>query len=56
LHTQSYEEVLAGNGFELKEAKPSIEIVQSIRNAEPVGLKGEYHPLAKLKQSQHPFK
>lgn len=55
LHTRSYEEVLAGNGFELKEAKPSIEIVQSIRNAEPVGLKGEYHPLAKLPLQKHPF-
>lgn len=55
LHTRSYEEVLAGNGFELKEAKPSIEIVQSIRNAEPIGLSGDYHPLAKLPTKQHPF-
>lgn len=55
LHSRSYEEVLAGNGFELKEAKPSIEIVQSIRNAAPVGLKGDYHPLAKLPKKEHPF-
>ena len=56
LHTRSYEEVLTGNGFKLQEAKPSIEIVQSIRNAEPIGLKGNYHPLAKLPRRQHPFK
>lgn len=55
LHTRSYEEVLADNGFELKEAKPSIEIVQTIRNAEPLGLKGDYHPLAKLPLLKHPF-
>ena len=28
LHNESYEEILAGNGFGLQEAKPSIEIVQ----------------------------
>lgn len=55
LHTKSYEEVLAGKGFELKEAKPSIEIVQSIRNAEPIGLKGEYHPFARSPLKPHPF-
>ncbi|WP_457563912.1 Gfo/Idh/MocA family protein [Caminibacter pacificus] len=47
LHTRSYEEVLKGNGFGLDEAKPSIEIVSTIRNLNPVGLKGEYHPFAK---------
>jgi UDP-N-acetyl-2-amino-2-deoxyglucuronate dehydrogenase len=55
LHTRSYEEVLKGSGFTLMEAKPSIEIVQSIRNAKPVGLKGEYHPLAKIPLKTHPF-
>ena len=44
LHTRSYKEILAGNGFGLQEAKPSIDIVHEIRNAAPVGLKGEYHP------------
>ena len=44
LHTRSYEEILAGNGFGLQEAKPSIEIVHEIRNATPQGLKGDYHP------------
>lgn len=47
LHTRSYEEVLKGNGFGLREAKQSIEIVHDIRNATPQGLKGDYHPFCK---------
>lgn len=45
LHTQSYARILDGRGFGLAAARPSIEAAYSIRNAEPVGLKGEYHPL-----------
>lgn len=44
LHTRSYEEILAGNGFGLEEARASIDIVSTIRNLTPVGLEGEYHP------------
>lgn len=44
LHTRSYEEILGGNGFGLEEARNSIEIVSTIRNLNPVGLAGEYHP------------
>lgn len=47
LHTRSYEEILAGNGFGLDEAYGSIETVSTIRNLEAVGLKGEYHPFCK---------
>lgn len=47
LHTKSYEEILNGNGFGLSEARNSIEIVSAIRNLEPVGLKGDYHPFCK---------
>lgn len=47
LHTLTYENILNGNGFGLNDAKPSVEIVYTIRNSIPVGLKGEYHPLAK---------
>ena len=47
LHTRSYEEILKGKGFKLYDAKKSIEIVHNIRNAAPVGLTGEYHPLCK---------
>ena len=48
LHTQTYQEILDGNGYPLEESKKSIEVVYTIRNAEPVGCKGDYHPLCKL--------
>jgi UDP-N-acetyl-2-amino-2-deoxyglucuronate dehydrogenase len=47
LHTRSYEEILKGNGFGLEEARNSIEIVSTIRNLNPVGLSGDYHPFCK---------
>ena len=47
LHSLSYKEILKGNGFGINEAKSSIETVYEIRNSNPVGLKGEYHPFLK---------
>ncbi|MCX5814236.1 MAG: Gfo/Idh/MocA family oxidoreductase [Proteobacteria bacterium] len=47
LHTVTYQEILKGNGFGLEDVKPSIEMAFEIRNAKPVGLKGEYHPFLK---------
>jgi UDP-N-acetyl-2-amino-2-deoxyglucuronate dehydrogenase len=47
LHTLSYQEIIKGNGFGLEETKKSIEIVYNIRNASPIGLKGDYHPMCK---------
>lgn len=55
LHTNSYQEILAGNGFRISEAKNCIEIVHDIRYSTPVGLKGDYHPLARLPLCAHPF-
>ena len=55
LHTKSYEEILAGRGFGLEDARRCIDIVYEIRNAKPVGLIGDYHPMAKLPLSGHPF-
>lgn len=55
LHTLSYEQILKGQGFGLEEARPSIEIVHHIRHAEPIGLKGNFHPLAKSPLMKHPF-
>lgn len=48
LHNLSYQEILKGNGFGLEETKKSIETVYQIRNATPVGLKGDYHPILKV--------
>ncbi|WP_420834719.1 Gfo/Idh/MocA family protein [Aquimarina longa] len=45
LHTKSYEEILKGNGFGLIDARPSIQIVHDIREAELSPLKNDYHPL-----------
>lgn len=45
LHTRSYEEIIAGNGFHLEEVRPSIDIVSAFRSL-PVELhSGERHPL-----------
>ena len=55
LHTESYKQIVAGNGFGIDDARTSIEIVHNIRNKEVSELKGEYHPLAKLSQTKHPF-
>lgn len=55
LHTTSYKEILAGRGFGLDEAYPSIGIVHDIRHATPIGLQGDYHPFAKQALVKHPF-
>ncbi|RXK48286.1 Gfo/Idh/MocA family protein [Aquirufa rosea] len=55
LHTQSYQQILDGNGFPLMEAKTAIEIVHDIRTQTPIGANGDYHPFIKLPSSKHPF-
>jgi len=47
LHTVSYQKILNGEGFRLEEARQSINTVFHIRNSKPIGLRGDYHPLAK---------
>jgi UDP-N-acetyl-2-amino-2-deoxyglucuronate dehydrogenase len=47
LHTEVYRQVLAGKGFGIDAARPSIELAHEIRSAVPIGLKGDFHPLAK---------
>jgi len=47
LHTRSYEEILAGNGFGLEENRVAIETVAGIREATPLGLTSDYHPFLK---------
>ena len=55
LHTISYEEILKGKGYGLEAPRQAIEIVHAIRHATPLGLKGEYHPFAKMELTKHPF-
>lgn len=56
LHTVSYQEILNGNGYGLEARHQAIEIVHDIRNSNPVGLKGDYHPMTKKPLVSHPFK
>jgi UDP-N-acetyl-2-amino-2-deoxyglucuronate dehydrogenase len=55
LHTESYKKILSGNGFRINETRQSIQIVHDIRHSKPLGLKGDYHPFAKLTLEKHPF-
>ena len=45
LHTRVYEQTLAGNGFGLDDARPSIELAYNIRNT----------PLSPIDILAHPF-
>ena len=45
LHTKSYEAILAGRGFGLEDNRSAIETVANIRASNPIGPKGDYHPL-----------
>ncbi len=47
LHTKVYEETLAGRGFGIKEARPSVELTHRIRMAEISPLDTLAHPLLK---------
>jgi UDP-N-acetyl-2-amino-2-deoxyglucuronate dehydrogenase len=47
LHTMVYQDILDGNGYGLEDARTAIEIVYHIRNNKAIGLKGEFHRLAK---------
>ncbi len=55
LHTCSYEEVLKGKGFRIAESKQAIQLAHDIRQAERLGLVGDYHPLAGKPLDKHPF-
>lgn len=47
LHKQTYEDILSGGGFGLKDARSSVEIVHKIRTSGTDTTRGEIHPLAK---------
>jgi len=55
LHTESYRKILGGEGYGLSEARKAIEIIHEIRTTKAIGLKGDYHPLAALPLTKHPF-
>lgn len=45
LHTRVYEETLAGRGFGIEDARPSIDLVHHIRSTAPVAPGQDAHPL-----------
>ena len=47
LHTRSYEEILAGNGFGLDSVRDCIGIVHDFREASPLGVKDDSHPFCR---------
>ena len=47
LHTVVYHEALAGRGYGLMDARPSVEVVHAIREARPIGRNPNSHPFLK---------
>ena len=45
LHTRVYEETLAGRGFGLEDARPSVDLAHALRHAEAVRPTGPHHPM-----------
>jgi UDP-N-acetyl-2-amino-2-deoxyglucuronate dehydrogenase len=50
LHTIVYQETLAGRGFGLQDARPSIELVHDIRVGKDIGVNDHSHPFLLKKQ------
>ena len=50
LHTRVYEETLAGRGFGIDDARPSIELVSNIRNAPIKPIDDCAHPILRERQ------
>lgn len=46
LHTKIYEETVAGRGFGIDDARPSIELVHGMRTADAVAPTADAHPLS----------
>jgi len=47
LHTRVYEETLAGRGFRISDARPSIKLTHAIRTAEVAAIDDQVHPMLK---------
>ena len=56
LHTVSYDAILRGKGYRIGDTREAIQIVHDIRHSDPIGLKDDYHPLAKHPLTKHPFR
>jgi len=47
LHTESYRQILAGQGVDLDGAREAVKTVSDIRHAPVEPLQGDYHPLCR---------
>lgn len=45
LHTEAYRQILSGHGFTIDDARNYVNLCHQVRNSQPVGRNGEYHPL-----------
>ena len=43
LHTEVYKQTLAGKGFGLEDARPSVSLAHDIRAAQPIGINANSH-------------
>lgn len=55
LHTQSYQQILEGNGFGIAESYNAIKIVQELRTMPINFIKETAHPFTELPIVKHPF-
>ncbi len=55
LHTTAYVNILKGDGYGVEETRQAIQIVHDIRHKQTAKLEGDYHPLAKMPLTIHPF-
>jgi UDP-N-acetyl-2-amino-2-deoxyglucuronate dehydrogenase len=53
LHTVVYQETLAGKGFGIDDARPSIELSYQIRNANSTGIGPDAHPFLLTMKENH---
>jgi len=45
LHTEVYRDILSSGGFSLEDARPSVALAHGIREAAPVGINANSHPM-----------
>jgi len=47
LHTLTYQNILSGKGFRIRDAYPYVSLCHDIRSRKTEGIKGDYHPFLK---------
>jgi UDP-N-acetyl-2-amino-2-deoxyglucuronate dehydrogenase len=55
LHTESYRQILQGNGYGLADTEQAVKITHEIRSTRPVGVMENSHAFASLPLCPHPF-